>query len=223
LDRAMEGDVRKFSIEKSDTFEVQFTTEEGFTYGIDESKISVTFNHQLRTKAVSGGHPVMEMLSKALPYTVLLPEVSKKVIEATVLLAADPGTRKVTRVGIVSSTRVAEEEAPPGIARFITYLGRPWTRLTEGFGVQLTGEIGKESDWSDKCIHTIVKPGTQDPQPLLALVFDWQRTYISGRPTDKASLEDMLRTAEAAALEYFEELAEGSRFDENLIRDTASA
>jgi hypothetical protein len=118
LDRLVDGDRVLFTVNRHESFAFSFTTEDGFQHGIEPIKAFVDFHHRLKAKPVSGGPPIMEMLSKPLPYTDLLPEVAKRLAEMTLLI---PGAkqRKINRVGIVSATRVVEDEVPPGIARFM--------------------------------------------------------------------------------------------------------
>ena len=217
LDRWVEGDKQLFTVDKKEAFLLELSTQDGFFYGLDSSRAHVTFKHQLKAKSVSGGPPVMEMLSHPLPFTELLPEVSKRLIEAVLLI---PGIkeRTIVRVGIISFTTVADDEVPPGIARFIKYIGRPWKGSVESLTCNIIAEIKNASDWSDRCIHTLVK--TDDPEELLTLKFDWQRTFTSPRRATPEALKEILERAEKASKEYFEELAEGSRFDEELINTT---
>lgn len=214
LDRWVAGERQLFTAERNAPFSVQLSTDDGYDYGIDSSKIHVTFKHRMRAKAVSGGPPVVEMLSRALPFTELLTEASGRLAEVTLLI---PGNKERTlyRVGVVASTSVATDEVPPGIARFIEYIGRPWKGTIDSFECRIVAEIDKASGWSDRCIHQLNKP--EDPEELLTLTFDWQRTFTSNRPITPDSLKDVLSHAEKDSSKYFESLAEGSRFDENLI------
>jgi hypothetical protein len=219
LDREYKDEKAQFQIAQEQTaFGASFTTNEGYNYDIDPVKIAVGFRHRMRARPVSGGPPIMEMLSRPLPYTELLPSVIRKLIEATLLLPRAK-TRSVTRVGIVSTTSVADEELPPGIARFIKYMGRPWKGEIDHYNISITSDIGKGQGWTDRCIHQVNKP--DDREQLMTLNFDWQRVFTSGHPISTASLSDILEKAERAALKYFEDLAEGRRFDEDLIREAA--
>jgi hypothetical protein len=217
LDKLVENNKQTFTMERQEAFNVTFTTNDGFQYAIEPSKIVVTFHHRLKVKQISGGPPTMELLSSPLPFSQLLPDVEKKLIEAALLL---PGanTRTVTRIGIVSTTLVAEDEVPPGIERFIKYIGRPWKGSVDNFNVQIVAELDKTPKWSDRCVHLLVKP--EDREQLPTLRFDWQRTFVSGRPLTHESLRDMTASAKIASLKYLEELAEGSQFDEDIIRSS---
>ncbi|MES2601524.1 MAG: hypothetical protein V4602_12010 [Pseudomonadota bacterium] len=211
LDREVEGDKPTFAVEQQEPFNVVFNTFSGFKYGIEPSKAHVSFNHRMRPKAISGGPPIMEMLSRPLPYSDLLPVVSRKLTEI-VLLLPSPKDRKVTRYGVVSTTPVDAEELPPGIARLIDYIGKPWGSLTDAFSIQITAEVSKGSGWRDRCVHTLLR--TENPNDLMTIMFDFQRQYSNGRTIAEDSIEEITTTTEKAALRYFEELAEGNRFDE---------
>jgi hypothetical protein len=218
LDKLVQDNKQMFTVERQEPFIVVFITNDGFQYSIEPSKIAVSFRHRLKVKHTSGGPPTMELLSRPLPFSKLLPNVSKRLIEATLLL---PGTktRTVTRIGIVSTTLVAEDEVPPGVARFIKYIGRPWKGSVDNFNVQIVADLDKTPKWSDRCVHLLVKP--EDWEQLPTLQFDWQRTFAPGRPLTDDSLRDIMARAETASLKYLEELAEGSLFDEDVIRGTA--
>lgn len=220
LDRSSEEEARNTTIDQSTRqFSTGFTISDGFTYSVDEAKVSVQFNHRAKFRPVSGGPPIMEMLSTPRPFTTLLPEVSKRLIEATLLLP-EVARRTVRRVGIVSTTPIAADDAPPGINRLIEYLGRPWKGLLESFNVAIHATINETPVFVDRCLHTLVKP--EEKGELLTLQFDWQRTFKDEWTVKKPDLERALDDANTNSLRYFEELAEGNRFDEELLRQTAS-
>jgi hypothetical protein len=86
MDRSVKDDAPTFRVTQQSSFELQFQTDQGFHYSVEPMKCVVSFRHRLRTKAVSGGPPVMEMLSHPLPYTNLLEAVCDRLIEAATLL-----------------------------------------------------------------------------------------------------------------------------------------
>jgi len=221
IDAVSQDGKPKFNINQYEIGGVAFTTHEGFKYTADHSKISVGFEHILRTRVVSAGPPIMEMLSQPRPFSKLLPVVAEKVIEATLLLNEfEP--RTVHRVGIVSVTKIAEDELPPGIKRFFSYMARPWKHGVESFQYHTLANLGAGSGWTDRCVNTVVKPD-EEPEEPLSLLFDWQRMFTEGRSVTLDALRELLADAQEAAMTYFEELAEGSQFDEDLIRSTVSA
>jgi hypothetical protein len=218
LDKLVSNDKPTFTVNQNEPFAISFVTEDGFQYAVDSSRVVVSFQHRLRAKPVSGGPPVMEMLSRPLPFSELLPDVCERLVE-TALVIPGARNRKVTRVGIVALTMLDVSEAPPGIGRFIDYLSRPWGRSVDTFSFQIVGELGRASGWTDRCIHNLIKP--EGPESLLTLTFDWQRTFTSGQSINPDSLKGILARAQTDAEIYFEDLAEGSRFDEDILRPTA--
>jgi hypothetical protein len=217
LDR-MAGSVERpdFTLEKSEQFAMVFTTKEGFRYSADAAKLSVTFQHRIRAKQVSGGPPTMELLSLSRPYTELLPESTRRLIEAALILPQNRN-RRFHRVGFVSTTVVSPEDAPPGIENFTRYIGRPWKTEAEFYQVQVATQLNVGAHWKDRCIHTVIKPEETDEEPLLTIVFDWQRNFYNGRPITRSSLEESLSEAQIASLNYLEELGVGGQFDEQII------
>jgi hypothetical protein len=220
LNPLFQDEKARFSVGHQTSFEVRIETEEGFQYAVDPIKTTVAFRHRMRAKNVSGGPPTMEMLSKPLPFTVLLPEVFKRLVNMT-LVAPGSKNREIVRVGVISTTAVGEDQMPPGIARFIEYIGRPWNGSAKQYDIQILSNLQSASGFQDRCIHAVKK--TEDPDQLIAVTLDWQRLFDVGHPIDQAKLEDIAAKAERSALAYFEDVAEGKRFDEKLISEAAGA
>ncbi len=211
LDKHEEAHRPAFTIEESDNFSVTFNTLDGYKYGADHRRVHVTFNHRLRAKNVSGSAPTMEMLSEPLPYTELLQKALSKLQDAAILIPkADD--RFITRVGVVSTTVVAEELIPPGIAKMLRWMGKPWDKLTGAFSIQLTAEIDSKPGWTDRCVHTLLR--TDRSEDLLTLIFDFHRIYKIEKPLQRNVMSELFDEAQKSALRYFEDLAEGNRFDE---------
>jgi hypothetical protein len=203
----------RFSIDQTGPHGLTFTTEDGFQTAIDANKIAVTFVHRLSAKQVSGGPPQLELLSLTRPYTELLPMVCTKLIEDT-LTIPNSRTRSVHRVGIVTTTAIAEEEAPPGIIRFLDYMRDPWGTIFPAFSFNFTSELDSTPHRRDVCNHTVIRASGLGA--LLNMSFDWQRSFMQPRPMSQSTLEEIVLEAEEAALAYFEELAQGNRFDVDL-------
>ncbi len=199
-----------FSVEKQDTFSFSFSTNDGFQYSVEPEKTSLVFTHKLRGRAVSGGLPVMEMISVPRPYTELLKDMVERTVDVTARL---PGrSRVVRRVGIVSTTFVDEDAAPPGIQSFLEYMGRPWRGFVEAHSMQIAAQIDDRPDWTDRAIHTLAR--SDGDEPLLTIMLDFQRAYKREKVATREHLGVVLPEVERAALEYFEDLAVGGRFIE---------
>ncbi len=212
-----DGNKPKFTLERVEPFSIEATSETGFKYVVEPTRLYVDFQHRMKVKPVSGGPPVVELLSKPLPYTTLLPEVCSRVVQATEMVAGkDP--RLLERIGIVTTSTVSEEETPPGIRRFIRYVAKPWGKFLDHYQISVTAELDRNDNWHDKCIHQIIKP--DDPEALLTIKFDWQREFHNPKAVNTAMLKPLLASAQDGAMDYFEDLAEGSRFDVELIGKT---
>ncbi len=223
LDQLVVDNRPRFSVSTVDQFNASIASEDGFTYGMDPSGINVVFQHRMKAKAVSAGPPVMELVSRPMPFTQLLPDVFDRLVRATLLLPNPNKIRRISRVGIVSTTIVAQDELPPGIAMYVRYMSRPWMSRSESFHFQITSALAtdKKLASTDYCTHVVAK---QDgPDNLVVLNFDWYRVFDVKRAINEASLQDILRKAKVSALEYFESLGEGSQFDEHIISDQSAA
>jgi hypothetical protein len=215
LDPLVKKGKEQFTLDDLQGFNLAFTTFEGYKYEASPAKLSVTFNHRVRHKLTSGGPPTMEMLSTPMPFTTLLPVVCKKLIDAALLLP-NASSRMIERIGIISTTAVAADELPPGVARFFSYVARPWKAPLEEFTFYLVAPLHSSPSASDRCVHTFQQP--EDKSELVRLVLDWQRTLKTPKVVAKDAMEELLNSAQKDAERYFEEVAEGSMFDEELIR-----
>lgn len=204
------GDDAKFSVEITDPLGFSFTTNDGFKYSADKARCSVSFQHRMKLRAVSGGPPVMEMLSQPRPYTELLEEVADRLTRAALLLPF-ASKRRIRRVGVISTTQVDKADLPPGITRLLNYVGKPWGSEPENMTLSMTTRVGETKDGSDKCIHLIKIP--DDKNELLTVQFDWYREFTSDRPITTDALKAITTEAKKGALAYFEEIAEGKRFE----------
>lgn len=207
-----------FNIDKLDKFTLQVTSNTGFQYVVTPTRISVEFTHRLKVRPTSGGAPVAELTSTALPFTELLGEISRRLIKATQLLP-NIETRTLRRIGVVSTTILDESVMPPGITRFIRYASRPWSGDVTNYSIFITSELRKTPKISEKCMHLLLKPEDTEEVPMIK--FDWQRWFISGQAIRRGELEEKLENAKKSALAYFEDLAVGNRFDEDIINPSA--
>lgn len=75
--------------------------------------------------------------------------------------------------------------------------------------------IDEQEDWIDGCIHQVVIQ--EDPDAPVTVQFDWGRKFKNSRKTDRQALIKVGQECQEMALKYFEELAVGDRFDEELL------
>lgn len=211
LDRATDGEKPLFTIDSLTPFGLSFNTEEGYKYIVDQNRITIQFNHRVRFKPMTGGPPVMELLSRPMPFSDLLLISIDKLIEAN-RLARELRTRSIKKIGIVSTTQVDIDEAPPGLHALIAHLASPWKGGFNECNIRITTNIASDDLWSDMCHHHLIIP--EDRTELITVVLDWQRVYEKHQPSDDRSMRRIFDEGAKSAFEYFEEVAEGMRFDE---------
>lgn len=206
-----------FELEKQEPFSLQFVTNDGYQYGLTSTNVYIEFVYRLRLRNKSGGPPVAEMLSSVIPYSQQIPEVARRLEEITALL---PGakSRTIKRVGVVSATNANLTDAPPGIRRFIDYLGRPWKQELDSLNFRVSAMLPSSPGSTVRCIHTLTKP--EDKEELTHFKFDWQRIFSTGKRIESKSMRELIADATRDANRYFEDLAEGNRFDEDILRQT---
>lgn len=208
-----------FIIDKENDFSIKFTTEDGFSYGIESSRLFVEFRHKMRLKPISGSLPTLEMLSQPKPYTQMLSDISSRLCDVA-LLVKEIEDRTINRIGIISNTTVAETEAPPGFKKYLEYMTAPWgAGAASDYAINISTEIKSESKWTDSCIHNFNRSNDEDA--LMSIRLDWYREFNRERKLTNSSYKDIFEVAEKSAMEYFEEIAEGSRFDEEIIRTSS--
>jgi len=212
-----------FVIEGQDPFTVALTTFDGFHYGLNQRQIYVEFRHRVKLEPQSAGPPIAVMVSKPMPFTRLLPEVQERLVEAAGLVVG--GTERLLhRVGVVCSTTVLEEEAPPGIVRFLDYIQQPWGVTADAYAIDVTSKLPikdkKKSGILDRCQHAVSKQEFGDG--LVNIKLDWQRRFDPPLKLSVKLLGDILDEAQEDALDYFEDVGQGDRFDAAILSAPAA-
>ncbi|WP_363347930.1 hypothetical protein [Methylocystis echinoides] len=214
MEHLRDGDEPAFGIEALDHLQVVLTTNQGFQYSVNPSRISVTFASRAKIKHRTAMETTIENLSEVKPFSELLPLVCEKLIEAAMLLPSAE-KRRFSRIGIVSRTLAQETEFPPGIKKLIEHLGKPWAGGLDAYNVSLTAQLGSSSKWAERCIHQLAKSDAGGGNvPILNL--DWQRAFKAEQHLNREALVREMNAARSAAVHYMEELAEGNMFDEDL-------
>jgi hypothetical protein len=205
-----------FTLDQQDAFGFQLTTNDGFGYLVNPEYITVDFKYRLRLQNRSAQPPTLEMMSRPAPYTEVLPEISRRLIEVVKpIIGAIP--RTLVGIGVISTTVVSESEAPPGIRRFLEHVARPWSASLSAYNLHLTADLAGKKDGGakDRCTHTLTKSEEGDDN-FLTIRLDWMRTFDEKKPPPFSTLEEQLKLAQKEALEYFEDIGQGDRFDENI-------
>jgi hypothetical protein len=218
--KMVENDAQAFNIDHIDPYSFAFTSADGFHYSFNSSRIYVEYRHRLRYVPQSAGPPTAELVSKPLPYTKLLSQITERLIAATQLVCSS-GQRVLRRAGIVSATAVSQEDVPPGIRRYVQYMSKPWGKESNNYSVSVVAEVaprGKDN-WYDRCEHLVAKGEAEDA--LVNIRLDYNRAYEPEQNLTFSQLDGMLKNLRSSALAYFEDVAQGERFDDNIGNSSA--
>lgn len=199
-----------FSLNDAGPFAITINTKEGYQYTIDHQKIAVTFTHRVHFRPVSGGPPVMEMLSKPRPYTTLLIDCAERLVRAAMLMRSIR-QKNFSRVGIVSTTLAEIEELPPGFEKLLSHIASPWDNSVSECELRIIAKLTETDKHSDRCLHQMIV--REDKSELPTVVLDWQRNFLRQQTADERTIRKAIDEASEAALGYFEDVAEGARFD----------
>lgn len=210
LDSSTKDDIPLFTINRPDNTSVSINFFNGYIYGIEPSKIAIAFQHSLRPVPVSGGAPVVEMLSSPLLYTELLTEASRR-LKQTTLDITRLRDKKIKRVGIATNSNVDVEDVLPGINMILEKIKSPWPQRVRGYSLQFIVEINDTDTTSDRCLFNFVAP--EEKNDMITFNFDWHRVFKNGVAISDRSLERILDDAKRDALAYFEDIAEGAILD----------
>jgi hypothetical protein len=210
-----DNDRPAFSIDGQDAFGGSLTTFDGYQYVVGPEQFAVEFKHRMRLKPQSAGPPIAEMLSKPLPYTELFPQITERLLEMLRLVITAKQSRKLLRIGIITTTYVALDDAPPGIRRFLKHVTKPWGIEPEFFNIDVTAKLakGKNTAKFDRCLHLLQRLENSD-NDLLLIRLDWQRYFEPDKTFSASSLPDLIEAARRDALAYFEDIGQGERFDD---------
>lgn len=209
-----------FHITKQDAASFTLSTQSGYSIAIEPGKLAIAFTHNLQAKAVSGGLPTVEYLSVALPFSRILEYEIDLLIKICEKLPGF-GRRTLHRIGIMSTTVVDLQDAPPGIRDYIEYAVLPWGSIELPFNLAFSGFIRKDKAWRERCLHTFIQQDGEDD--LLSITVDWQRLFTEQKRLGDTPLRPQLVGCVAAAMQYHEELAEGQRLVALRVRECGEA
>lgn len=218
--KMVENDVQGFNIEHLDPYSFAFTSNDGFHYAFNSSRIFVEYRHRLKYVPQSAGPPIAELVSKPLPYTKLLSQITERLTAAAQLVCGS-GHRVLRRAGIISSTTVSQDDIPPGIRRYLQYMSKPWGRPANTYNISVVSDVAVsgKSAWTDKCEHAVAKADTEEA--LINIRLDYNRSYDPEQNLNLPQLDGMLKNLRSSALAYFEDIAQGERFDDNIGNSAA--
>jgi len=213
VDRMVSGDEQRFSFDVREALKLQFTSYDGFQFGFEPTKVFVGFTHRAEIHTGSGGIPSLGLRSKPSTFTALLDEIQGYLLNTMETINRLKG-RRLAGIGIVTTTWAERADIPPGIKKLLMYASKPWEGRLQSLTFQAQSILDENDDYLHRCIHTIIKTLKED-EPI-QVIFDYQRVYKKPQDIDPNRLRPATEAVTASALDYFEQLAQGDRFDDVL-------
>jgi len=213
VDGMVSGDEQRFTIDLKDALKLTFTSHDGFQFGLEPARIFVEFRHRAAYRIGAGGIPNLVLNSKPSPYTELLDEV-QRYLQNTMEIVNRLKVRRLIGIGVVATTVVDEHDVPPGIRKLLTHVSNPWQGKLETLTFQAQTIVHEDEEFSHRCTHTVVKKLKNDDP--MDVIFDYQRVYKKPPEVDASRLRTATEKVKSVALDYFEQLAQGDRFDDFL-------
>lgn len=226
LDRAKSREGTGFDVQALDQFNAQIVTNEGYQYAMNPRSVGTEYVYRVHVQNQSGAAPVAKFLSTIIPYSRQLEELTGRLVELAGLMP-NASKREIVRLTVMTAASVAPEDLPPGIQGLIRYMGRPWSQQIDAYNLRVAGNLGADEVGNQlRCVHTIGRaapPETKEPQPndgLVSVRFDWQRKFKTPRRIEAKAMRELIADGIRDANKYFEEIAAGDRFDENILSST---
>ena len=186
-------------------FQFRLDGGDGLVYVVNSDNVTVQFQYPTSMEDAPGSLPAPKFTVERAAYSELLERVVGETADLLGDLAAGP--LPLSRIGVVASISMSDDEWPPGVAAFVEHIARPWGGAVPAMNGRVTGIIKDEGGISDRCIHTFDRDA--DRGGGLRLTLDWQRLYTEPIEFGPASARATIEEGTADALRYFERFAEG--------------
>jgi hypothetical protein len=208
LDSMATGDTNNFTLLRNEPFSIAIDTEQGFQYTIEPGRVFITKVRKIKIKNMGTSHsPIFELPYDEQSYTQALQELVNRIVDFSQLLI-DFGTRRLIRVGIVTTTSAKEDEFPPGIIGIINELKTTWNNTIISIDNNIKTVISRSDDEEIYCAHRIVVP-EESPDSLVTIIMDWQKQFIVPKICSISSTRKIIDGCVISAINYFELFASG--------------
>lgn len=180
----------------------------GFLFVLTPRGIVSQFLYEVSKKEQPGGLPKFE-LPEPMLYSQALEKV-RKYIEIIFGFMKDLKGFQYDRIGVVASVGSDKDSLPPGILRWLEYLGKPLGNVTKSEASFLAKfQDSKENEFYDQC-HHLIRFDDSAPEIGYRIVLDWQRMFDKPKViSDTRDLVTNLNSAKEEAIKYFQKFGEG--------------
>ncbi len=200
------GDV---TIHANSAVAVRVVRSNGIYFDLSPTTITAGFTFQLALEQRAGGLPELVSPKDVRSFPELMAEVVSE-LHAFIDACGNLGHgRAVQRIGCVADCRIAEDSAPPGIAKLIAHLGSPWPKRFKATESSLLIELANDAKTRDPC-HHVVSLNAYDRPNDLGFKLDWQRLWPAMPTMHSGDLKSAVTQASEKAMKYFQEFGEGA-------------
>ncbi len=186
---------------------IQIKVGDGFVCDLLGNGFNTTFKYETKVVDTPAALPTLTT-----PDVLKFSDLLTRAIELTATiferLKAPPVL--VTRIGIVADCRLDEKDLPPGIERFLSYLGAPWGAKPSILSGTMTFDLPKHEKWTRRCHHMVDREVVERPGDL-RIRLDWQMSLEKGSShrVAEGAAKSFVEDAAGHANAYFEKFAAG--------------
>lgn len=181
----------------------------GYYIDLADERLASGFNYEVPV-VKKGGFPSW-VIPEMQPFTKLLEVFMQNLIEAAKSL--DKQGAMLGFIGFVAFAEMDPEVLPPGVERFLQYLGDPWDGILELQVERLTCKLSEDDFSTCRCHHALKFSKAKPEDGLLRI--DWQQVLKEKIPFAVRDLIPKLEEYKKAFLEYCERFGEGNLNYEN--------
>lgn len=203
----LEQEGEKFKIKKTEIWAYDIECDGGLMFKFSRISFVSSFKYRFIEKEQPGELPQMEV-PNVLTYTELL-EKTFGWINLMFDYFKNIPDLKYDRIGLVASANLEEKTTPPGVQKWMEYLGRPWRGSLLEVNVKTLSKLEEGENFSDRCHHQIEYLLNKVDEKGYNLTLDWQREFNRVKNFQEGDFRDTIEVCKNAALKYFDIFAQG--------------
>ncbi len=183
------------------------TIEEGFQFDLTQNNLIITYAYPINQIPQPGKLPKLllpkiytfsELFEKILGY---FKDISNKLDRLNDF--------EFNRIGIVARVGLEMDSLPPGVEKWIDFLGRPWGAKIMRSESKLSVTLKEEKMFYERCHHGLTFDQEDMDKNGINLNLDWQRVFKKPLPMNPRELISQLTECKDNAFEYFQRYGEG--------------
>ncbi len=203
----LENSGEKFRIERKELWGYEITCDSGYAFLINRNNFVASFKYLFIEKDQPGALPHMEV-PQVLSYTEICSQIEDYIDNLFVAFNNIP-EMVYDRIGIVTSANLEKTTTPPGVKKWLEYLGRPWAGDLVDINAKICTNLSNDGDYADRCHHSIEYASEKVEETGFRIILDWQRKFNKKQSISVGNFKDRIGVCKNKAFEYFEKFAQG--------------